>query len=178
LFQLQHQKSEYSGTITPIYKEVQPKRPYSTEPIAPLTHINARDIFTDASKQVPDGLTAVDLGIPSTLNKQLTMMSTKYVKPSVYSKMSYTSKTVPPGYVGALMMNMAKQREMREQYSQPAIEQILSSDELKNRRNQISLDYNYFLKKTGDTAKIVNRANAVAETMLGVIGIKVWLFVS
>ncbi len=77
-------------------------------------------------------------------------MSGKYVKPSVYSKMSYTSKTVPPGYVGALMMNMAKQREMREQYSQPAIEQILSSDELKNRRNQISLDYNYFLKKIGN----------------------------
>ena len=29
-----------------------------------------------------------------------------------------------------------------------------------------------YLKKTGDTAKIVNRANAVAKTMMGVIGVK------
>jgi small subunit ribosomal protein S3 len=29
------------------------------------------------------------------------------------------------------------------------------------------------LKKTGDTAKIVNRAQAIAKTMLGVIGVKV-----
>jgi len=30
-----------------------------------------------------------------------------------------------------------------------------------------------YLKKTGDTAKIVNKAQAVAKTMLGVIGVKV-----
>ncbi len=30
-----------------------------------------------------------------------------------------------------------------------------------------------YLKKTGDTAKIVNRANAVAKTRMGVIGVKV-----
>lgn len=30
-----------------------------------------------------------------------------------------------------------------------------------------------YLKKTGDTAKIVNRAEAVAQTMLGTIGVKV-----
>jgi len=30
-----------------------------------------------------------------------------------------------------------------------------------------------YLKKVGDTAKIVNRAKAVAETMLGVVGVKV-----
>jgi len=30
-----------------------------------------------------------------------------------------------------------------------------------------------YLKKTGDTAKIVNRAKAIAKTMLGVIGVKV-----
>lgn len=32
---------------------------------------------------------------------------------------------------------------------------------------------NGYLKKTGDTAKIVNRANSVAKTALGVIGVKV-----
>ncbi|MBI2630169.1 30S ribosomal protein S3 [Candidatus Pacearchaeota archaeon] len=32
-----------------------------------------------------------------------------------------------------------------------------------------------YLKKTGDTAKVVNKGEAVAETMIGVIGIKVGL---
>ncbi len=32
---------------------------------------------------------------------------------------------------------------------------------------------NGYLKKTGDTAKVVNRANSVAKTMMGVIGVKV-----
>lgn len=151
---MKHEKAEFSAQQHPVYKEVKPKHKYSTEPIVSINHQKASDIYTDASKQATDGLTAADLGIPSTLNKQLTMMSIKYVKPSVYGKMSYTDQTVPPGYMGALMMNIAKQRQMGEQsqYAQQlsSLEQTSSADELKKRRNQLTLDYNYFLKKTGN----------------------------
>jgi len=154
-----HNKFQYNGQILREYKDYKPKRKYSTEPLVKMIHKKQDDIYEDASKQYQDGLTAADNGAPSTLNKQLTMMSTKYVKPSVYATFSQNMEFNQPGYKAALMLNMARQREQQERtQNQPnqvsTLEQSANSDELKKRRNQITVDYNYFLKRLGnDTLK-------------------------
>ncbi len=80
---MKHEKFESNGRLQGVYKETKPIRKYSTEPIVAMVHQKPSDVYTDASKQYQDGLTAADNGVPSTLNKQLAMMSTKYVKPSL-----------------------------------------------------------------------------------------------
>ncbi|MFO0002851.1 MAG: hypothetical protein ACK559_17130, partial [bacterium] len=149
-----HNKEESVAQIKPIFKEVQPKHEYSTQPIVQLNHRKKSDYYVDASKQVQSGLEAVDLGLPSTLNKQLMMMSSRYVKPINYTSTIPTDESQPQGYMGAMMMNLARQRDSYQSY---VVNRLVSSfeknstvEELKNRRNKISLDYNYFLKKIGD----------------------------
>jgi len=149
------EKFESNGRLQGVLKETKPIRKYSTEPVVAINHQKLSDVYTDASKQYQDGLTAADNGVPSTLNKQLTMMSIKYVKPSVYSHLGQANEYLQPGYRAALMMNLAKEREQQQltngqAQTLSAFEQLSSADELKKRRNQITVDYNYFLKRIGN----------------------------
>jgi hypothetical protein len=113
---------------------------HSTEALDPIKFREpVKDTYSPDVAQ--DGLQASDEGLPTSMNGEFVMMNNKLVKPELYNKMAQRNDYFNSGYRAALLLNLNKVR-------QSPINQ--TTDELKNRRQQISIDFISLLKKIGN----------------------------
>ena len=75
------------------------------------------------------------------MNGEFVMMNNKLVKPELYNKMAQRNDYFNSGYRAALLLNLNKVRQSPMNQT---------TDELKNRRQQISSDFISLLKKIGN----------------------------
>jgi len=151
--EVKHNYEKSVGQLQNKFVNYKPYGKYNSEPLVKLEHVNPTDGYGYTADQAADGLHAADLGYPSTYNGKLVMLSTKHVKPDLYKNLAQSIELLPVGYRAALGINLEKQKQ-KEQSEQnrsstrsDSIEQV---DELKNKRKQITDDFNAMLRKIGN----------------------------
>jgi len=141
------------GQYTYKFKNYKPYPKYSSEPFVPLERTNPTDEFGYTAEQAASGLHAADMGYPSTYNGKLAMLSNKHVKPDVYRNLYQTKELLPAGYRAALAINIEREKQKEEaKFSRIGIksDSLPVQDELKDKRNQITVDFNSLLRKIGN----------------------------
>ncbi len=141
-------KNKIKAQIVPVFRENK-KVKYSTDPLLKMEHNKLGYRYKPVSQQVDDGLKAADKGIPNTLNKSLALMSSRYINPSIYRSMGQVRTLEPSGYRAAAMINAMKEQEL-QQLGRTLQTEPVAIDELKQKRNQITVAFNYFLKRYGN----------------------------